>query len=95
MDNGHGPVAHSAQVPPYLTLFVTLKLGIMIVLLINLTSQLKRKDQVLVMHQPIVHRTSNFYYASCPFSACMLTTSAGSLDSLPLDTNNVILDNSS
>ena len=37
---------------------------------------------------------SNFYFASCPFNSCMLATSAKSLNSLPLDLNNVITANS-
>ena len=39
VDNGHGPVAHSAQVPPYSTQLLISKLGIMIVSsLINLST---------------------------------------------------------
>ena len=30
-----------------------------------------------------VHRTPNFHFAGCPFNACTLATSAGSLNSLP------------
>ena len=37
-DNGHGSVAHSSQVPPYSTLILILKLEIMIVLLIDLST---------------------------------------------------------
>ena len=74
----------------------------MIVPLIKLKSQSNRKDWVLVMyfhyhgtmmHLSIVYRISNFYYTNCPFNACMLATSAGSLVSLSLDPNNVILAN--
>ena len=41
-----------------------------------------------------VCRTSNFYFASCPFNACTLTPSAKSLNLLPPDLNNVIMANS-
>ena len=39
-------------------------------------------------------RTSNSYFASCPFNTCMLANFAGSLNSLPLDLNNAITANS-
>ena len=47
-----------------------------------------------MMHQFILCRTSNFYFTSYLFNACMLATSARSLNSLYLDPNNVILANS-
>ena len=52
-DNGHGPLAHSPQMPLYSTLFLISKLGIMIVPLINLRAlvntthvTIKQKDWV-------------------------------------------------
>ena len=81
MDNGHGPVAHSAWVPPYSTQSLTSKLETMIVpLLINLRALIKtfhitiNQGCILVMyvhhqgtmtHFTIVCRTSNIYFASC------------------------------
>ena len=58
MDNGHGLVAHSAQVPPYSTQLLISKLGIMFVpLLIDLNVLIKssqvtinQKDHVLVVY---------------------------------------------
>ena len=109
MDNGHVPVAHSPQVPPHSTLFLISKLGIIFVTSIYLsdlidtthvTIKQKRSRFSCVLHhwgtmthQSIICRTSNFYYASCPFNACMLATSSRSLDSLPLDPKNVIFAN--
>ena len=56
-DNGHGLVAHSPWVPPYSTLSLIWKLGIMIFLSINLSAlvntthvTIKQKDWVLVVY---------------------------------------------
>ena len=56
-DHCHGLVAHSPQVPLYSTLFLITKLGIILVLSINLSTlintthvTIKQKDQVLVMY---------------------------------------------
>ena len=61
----------------------------------HITIKQKRLDfsHVLspLMHQYILHWTSNFYVASCPFNTCLLAISARSLDSLPLVPNNVIV----
>ena len=80
-DNGHGPVAHSARMPPYSTQLLISKLEIMIVLSINLNALIEsshitinQKDcvfgHVLTMVPwqiiSIIHRTSNICFASCP-----------------------------
>ena len=44
-----------------------------------------------MMQFTILCKTSNIYFASCPFNACTLTTSSGILNLIPPDANNVIL----
>ena len=64
---------------------------------------INQKDQVfshalspLLYHGvfTFVCSTSNLYFASCPFNACMFTTFNRSINSLCLDLNNVITANS-
>ena len=106
VDIGHGMVAHSPWVPPYSTLFLISKLGIMIVQLIDLSAvidttcvTIDRKRRVFGhVSSPLlvpwcvilyVRRTSSIYFTSCPFDACKLATSVGSLNSLSLAPNDV------
>ena len=97
VDNGHGPVAHCAQVPPYSTHLLISKS----VLSLNLlTSQSIRKIVFSIKyfhhHGTVMchyHCTLDLYHLLCqlPFNMCMLATSTGSLNSLSLDPNSFIV----
>ena len=87
MDNGHGPVAHSAQVPPYSTQLLISKirnydchklmaLGLSLNPLTPQSIKRLRFGHVLSptwYHDEFSHhRTSNIYFASCPLiHACL------------------------
>ena len=75
MDNGHGLVTHSPQVPPYSTLFPISKLGIMIVslstselLLTLLMIQSNRKDFRLCTFTTMIPWCINLLYVGLPTS---------------------------
>ena len=92
-DNGHGLVAHSAQVPLNSTQLQISKLGINVPLLINLSFLMNALMQnqtrkIVFDHELLLHILLSYIglpISTCqlPFITCMFATYVGSLNSFP------------